>query len=215
MSDSPKQFTRREALKRGAVIGGTVLWVTPIVQTLGMGRAFAQTPSDVCIPSCAVSVVEFWQGETRSSGPITDSNRTDETTALGSPDGSFFSLGYEGWIVLELGTSYYEGKNGEALVIETTFGAPSYPLEKAEVLVSDIPNPVSWHSIGYATNQNLGPNPTKTTFDLDILLGPNEIVRFVKLVDKTLKSDHVNDEPTGSSDAFDVDAVCIACRGPQ
>ena len=69
MNDSPKQLTRREALKRGAVIGGTVLWVTPVVQTLGMGRAYAQTPSDVCIPSWADQLVSFSQGLTKD--PIT------------------------------------------------------------------------------------------------------------------------------------------------
>ncbi len=32
-------------LKRGAVVGGGVLWVTPIVQTIGIGSAAAQAVS--------------------------------------------------------------------------------------------------------------------------------------------------------------------------
>ncbi len=40
-------ITRRDLLRRGAVLGGAVVWTTPVVQTLGMGRAFAQTASPV------------------------------------------------------------------------------------------------------------------------------------------------------------------------
>jgi hypothetical protein len=34
-------ISRRDLLKRGAVVGGTVLWATPAIQTLG-SKAFAQ-----------------------------------------------------------------------------------------------------------------------------------------------------------------------------
>jgi len=40
-------ITRRDLLRRGAALGGAVVWATPIVQTLGMGRAFASTASPV------------------------------------------------------------------------------------------------------------------------------------------------------------------------
>ncbi len=50
MPSSPNQgITRRDLLKKGAVLGGAVVWVTPIVQSVGMGRAFAQTTSP-CTP---------------------------------------------------------------------------------------------------------------------------------------------------------------------
>lgn len=42
---SENGISRRELLKKGAVLGGAVAWATPVVQTLGMGRAFAQTAS--------------------------------------------------------------------------------------------------------------------------------------------------------------------------
>ena len=46
MGEESKQgITRRDLLRRGAALGGAVLWTTPVVQTLGMGRAFAQVPS--------------------------------------------------------------------------------------------------------------------------------------------------------------------------
>lgn len=43
--DTSTGISRRDLLKRGAALGGAVMWATPVVQTLGMGRAFAQTAS--------------------------------------------------------------------------------------------------------------------------------------------------------------------------
>lgn len=45
MGEESQGITRRDLLRRGAVLGGAVVWTTPVVQTLGMGRAFAQTAS--------------------------------------------------------------------------------------------------------------------------------------------------------------------------
>lgn len=41
----PEGLTRREALKRGAKLTGAVLWVTPVVQAVGMRPALAQAVS--------------------------------------------------------------------------------------------------------------------------------------------------------------------------
>ena len=38
-------ISRRDLLRKGAVLGGAVVWATPVVQTLSMGRAYAQTAS--------------------------------------------------------------------------------------------------------------------------------------------------------------------------
>ncbi len=53
-AEYPQRITRREVLKRGAVIGGSVLWVAPLVQTVGMGKAYAATPSPTCSVFCVV-----------------------------------------------------------------------------------------------------------------------------------------------------------------
>lgn len=45
--EASQGITRRDLLRRGAVLGGAVVWTTPMVQTLGMGRAFAQTASPI------------------------------------------------------------------------------------------------------------------------------------------------------------------------
>ncbi len=56
---SSSAVSRRTALKRGAVVGGTLLWVTPAVQVIGLGSANAQqssggggvTPTTVVAPT--------------------------------------------------------------------------------------------------------------------------------------------------------------------
>lgn len=45
--ETSQGITRRDLLRRGVVLGGAVVWTTPVVQTLGMGRAFASTASPV------------------------------------------------------------------------------------------------------------------------------------------------------------------------
>ena len=45
---SESGLTRRELLKRGAALGGAVVWATPIVQAVGMQSALAQVPSPAC-----------------------------------------------------------------------------------------------------------------------------------------------------------------------
>lgn len=44
-SEAGAGITRRQALKRGAVVAGTAAWVAPLVQTLAMSPASAAQPS--------------------------------------------------------------------------------------------------------------------------------------------------------------------------
>ena len=41
-----QQVTRREMLKRGAATGVAIAWATPVVQSISMSKAFAQTVSE-------------------------------------------------------------------------------------------------------------------------------------------------------------------------
>lgn len=59
--ESSQGITRRDLLRRGAVLGGAVVWTTPVVQTLGMGRAFANTASPVDGGKDVSYVVISWQ----------------------------------------------------------------------------------------------------------------------------------------------------------
>jgi hypothetical protein len=55
MTHTNHTITRREALKRGALVGGVaVLWTVPVVQSFGMSRAQAQAVSEVCTIYCIV-----------------------------------------------------------------------------------------------------------------------------------------------------------------
>jgi len=49
-------LNRRDFLKRGAALGGTLVWATPIVQVIGMHPALAQTVSPVCANHFAVKI---------------------------------------------------------------------------------------------------------------------------------------------------------------
>jgi uncharacterized protein YfaP (DUF2135 family) len=56
-------LSRRQLLKRGAIVGGGLLWATPAVQTIGMSRALAQVTSPGEPPTdgfgnCGGSVVD-------------------------------------------------------------------------------------------------------------------------------------------------------------
>ena len=45
--DSPEGMSRRDALKRGVVLGGAALWVVPAVQVLSLTEAAAAQPSGI------------------------------------------------------------------------------------------------------------------------------------------------------------------------
>lgn len=204
MSETNQGMTRRELLKRGAVVGGTVLWATPVVQTLGMARAYAETPSDNCVASWADSVYSYVQGLTKAGGPIADGRHT-AANAVGAPDGKFVSLGYGGEIVVHLAVAYFSGKNGEAVVIETSGGSAPYVREQADVYVSNgATGPFVY--AGVASNQNASPNEKKTLIPLDGVPGLPYKVTHIKLVDTTDSTPHDD-----ASDGFDVDAVGIGC----
>ena len=71
-------LTRRQALKRGAILGGVALaWTTPAVQIVGMSPALAQSTS----PGLAGCTPGFWKNSTESW--------TIENGPLGGPVGLF------------------------------------------------------------------------------------------------------------------------------
>ena len=52
METQNSDITRRDLLKRGAIVGGVTLWATPVVQVVGMGRAYAKDVSPDCSRYC-------------------------------------------------------------------------------------------------------------------------------------------------------------------
>ena len=63
-------ISRRDLLRKGAVLGGAVVWATPVVQTLSMGRAYAQIASPtgdkdisyigINVTNCADGTADFF-----------------------------------------------------------------------------------------------------------------------------------------------------------
>ena len=103
MSESQGQgISRRDLLKRGAALGGAVVWATPVVQTLGMGRAFAQDTSPVGgkdISYIAINVDcgenQFfikWEDGGWDGDPGRAPDCADKNTLFGGADGG--SLGF-------------------------------------------------------------------------------------------------------------------------
>lgn len=99
MAENESQgITRRDLLRRGAVLGGAVVWATPVVQTLGMGRAFAQTASPcspgvsfiaMCVVCNGQSYIIKWEapGGWDTPDPVCNTDRDhcpSATPALGS-----------------------------------------------------------------------------------------------------------------------------------
>jgi hypothetical protein len=200
-NETSQGLTRREMIKRGALLGGTVMWVTPVVQTVGMSRALAASPSPACVPQWATSVTASSQG-TRKDGSAVLAERSNPNNALGQPTDppltsvNFFSLGFGGIITVRFDTPVSTAE-ADVLVVETTNG--TYPEETALVEVSE--DGTTFFPAGTANNQ-----PTSTsTIDLSGVAGITA-VQYVRITDTTNAALHTND-----ADAFDVNAVGISC----
>lgn len=197
MIEENQGLTRREVLKRGAVVGGTLLWAAPAIQTIGMSAALADTPS-ICSEQWADSVDSFSQG-LRSDGSAVPAARSNPNSALGPTDGNFFSLGFGGQITVKFASPAFRTAGAFVVVVETTGG--TYPLEKAEVSVSA--DGATFHLAGEARNDGSGGISNLT------IPGSLNAVQWVKIVDTTNAALF-----TGApGDGFDVNSVQIRCDG--
>ncbi|MEN9406880.1 MAG: hypothetical protein RLZZ455_96 [Candidatus Parcubacteria bacterium] len=136
----------------------------------------------------ADSVVSSSQG-LRKDGSAVLPARSNPTSALGvaendTLDGSFFSLGFGGSIVL----GFDNGISGGTLVVEAT--NPGYPNETAQVEVS--PDGSVWTVAGSVTTDGEVALPQSVS-----------CAKFVRLTDT---SNHVN-FADATADAYDVDGV--------
>ncbi len=82
MSEQEKSgLSRRDFLKRGAALGGAVVWATPVVQMIGMHPALAQETSPTCNFIYAVKLELVDSVPTCTD--IWDQNATDVSTGQG------------------------------------------------------------------------------------------------------------------------------------
>ncbi|MEX1005551.1 MAG: hypothetical protein WD156_09295 [Acidimicrobiia bacterium] len=88
-------LTRRDILKRGAVLGGALVWVTPAVQIVGMGRAKAQIPSPGCIRYCM-------KWEVDGNDRVQDTEVQDDIVYVTpcDPDDTWAVLWTSNWVAL-------------------------------------------------------------------------------------------------------------------
>jgi hypothetical protein len=143
----------------------------------------------------AGTVIMFQQGLQNNGTPVA-SDRSNPNQALGTPDcnnqpGQFVSLGFGGYIILEMNGGILNIPGNDLRICETTFGprsCSSYP-ETARIFVSqDLSN---WTDLGTICQ------------DGEVDIAPLNWIRFVKIVDET--------DPTAFGtqvvDGFDVDGI--------
>lgn len=157
------------------------------------------TPPD-CeeVEDFAGAVENVDQGTLKTGAAITDPTRTDAQAATGAPDGSFFSIGDEGWIELALPNGVPTEAGNLLSLHEVTNGRDTYPEEKAMVEASE--DGSTWHNVGEASNQDSDDGEGVTLLDLSGL--PIDTVNYVRVTDSTDYGLH-NDE----ADGYDLDAI--------
>ena len=68
-TNTESDLTRRDLLKKGAVLGGALVWAAPVVQIIGMRPAMAQRTSPSC-PNLYCLKAEVFGGSLGSFGPL-------------------------------------------------------------------------------------------------------------------------------------------------
>ena len=200
-------LTRRELIRKGAIFGGTLMWVTPVVQTVGMSRAVAQEVSRICVEQYAASVVRSAIG-TRRDGSDVLANRSVPANAVGNT-ADFFSLGFKlpghppgGSLTLAFAERAYRASGAEVVVVETTGTTnPPYPQELADVYLSE--DDVTYVYAGTASNAGTGQSVINIPNSLDF-------VQYVRVVEAT-PLENFPVPQYNDADGFDVRAVRIAC----
>ncbi len=186
---------------------------------------FKSASTELCNPpACpyASDVVSLHQGLTKN-GYTVDIDASRTVWPLGTPDTGdeswnpvrYYSLGYNGFIVLRMSSNIYNEPGDDFIVHEYSYGEPTFAKnpERAEVQISQ--NGTTWVSLGLTT-----PASCQGTLDhaFDIA-GKLPWFRYVKVIDKTDRNARILNgacSPTaifafdGLSDGFDLDAITCA-----
>ncbi len=154
----------------------------------------------------ASNVVAYEQGLQYNGQPVKAVRSVPEQGLkfeAGNNESNFFSLGFGGWIVVEFDYPIFNGTGTDLKITEDTWGG-GYPLEKAEILVSQ--NGIDFESLGMADNTNLSIIHTTSEFDLPASW---EWAKYVKILDVSEKSDFdvLSSSARDASDGYDLNAV--------
>ncbi|SKC57180.1 putative Ig domain-containing protein [Ohtaekwangia koreensis] len=182
--------------------------------------------TELCNPPACVyasNVIQHTFGLQKDGGSIYFFEN-EPTTTLGEPDandapdalGKYLTLGYNGFVVLQLSSIVTDEPGNDLTVYEYSEGNPTFAVypERAEVFVSK--DGSSWVSLGLTS-----PATCQGTLDHSFdLAGKINWCRYIKVVDKTDRHAKVRDAVTcaptsalafdGNSDGFDLDAVTCA-----
>ncbi len=185
------------------------------------GPAFAQVDEEkVCYEiyeteegdQYASNVVAYEQGLQYNGQPVKAVRSVPEQGLkfeAGNNESNFFSLGFGGWIVVEFDYPIFNGTGTDLKITEDTWGG-GYPLEKAEILVSQ--NGIDFESLGIADNTNLSIIHTTSEFDLPASW---EWAKYVKILDVSEKSDFDSYSGRNAADGYDLNAVEALYSGAE
>lgn len=166
-----------------------------IVSAISLALLFIGASTVFAATDTASTNESFTQG-LQKDGDAVPLSRSNPANALGTPDGSYVSLGYAGELIVGFDQSM---AGNLSLTIQEVTSGP-YPLETADVWVStDSTGP--WTYVGEASNDD-GTGDAITTFSVD------QCYQYVRVVDTT-DSDLHDD----NSDGFDVDAFTAEFDG--
>ena len=160
----------------------------------------------------ASGVQSALQGTLASGGPV-KAARSDPEAALThtaeDAEGGFYSMGFDGELVVTFDCPIMNGPGDDLLVWEKTYaGNPSYVEESAEIWVWDDVNG-GWAFLGVATNMPWEDRPNVPhEFDLGAVMRAS-MVRLVNTTDITL-ADPANDgfDVNGLYALHDCDGMC-------
>lgn len=140
--------------------------------------------------------VDSLQGTKKSGAAITDSARTDPEAVVGEPDGNFYSIGKNGWIITSFKYPVLDGDGVDLSFHEVTWGNRfSYPEERAAVEVSM--DGTYWLPIGEVSSHVAG-----GIAYLDFSSTGFSWIKYVRLTDSSNFGPHGN-----SADGYDIDAI--------
>ncbi|NHC12782.1 hypothetical protein [Motilibacter deserti] len=140
-AESTTGISRREALKKGALVGGAAVWAVPAMQAISVGTADAASagptppvptvpadPPKPCIPATGLLLCTVWKwGRPCLLGVKIDEHGVIDCipTAKGDRDADFLrSLGYATWskpsdLGMSVSGGFLSGKTGLYLLLPT------------------------------------------------------------------------------------------------
>ncbi|MGB3608562.1 T9SS type A sorting domain-containing protein, partial [Psychroserpens sp.] len=158
--------------------------------------------ADPCFGSFVVDN-SYNPGNLKNGGPITDTNRTDPSKALGAPQDdntlNFVSLGYGGTITIGFDGAVLNGEGNDIAVLETTFNNATFDQYPESAMVEVSQDGENYYMIGTDVTNAFG------EFDISDATETLAFIRFVRLTDTTPADSQ-------STDGYDLDGI-VALTG--